>query len=63
MKEKRIPVATQGKYKPSIVCKLLSEKSGTQISIAFHTKAWKYYDNGQWKKETNEDAGIKGEAK
>lgn len=43
IKEKRIPVANQGKLKPQMVCDVLSEKMGFKFSVALHTKAWKYY--------------------
>ena len=43
IKEKRIPVANQGKFKPRMVCDVLSEKMGTKISTNLHAKAWKYY--------------------
>lgn len=43
IKEKRIPVANQGKYKPQMICNALSEKLGIKISISLHTKAWKHY--------------------
>ena len=43
IKEKRIPVANQGKLKPQMVCDALSQKMGTKISVTLHTKAWKYY--------------------
>ena len=43
IKEKRIPVANQGKLKPQMVCDALSPKMGTKISVTLHTKAWKYY--------------------
>lgn len=43
IKEKRIPVANQGKFKPRMVCDVLSEKMGTKISTTLHAKAWKYY--------------------
>lgn len=44
IKEKRVPVANQGKFKPKMVCEILSERLGKKISIALHTAAWKYYD-------------------
>lgn len=43
IKEKKVPVANQGKYKPKTVCNILSERLSKKISIALHTAAWKYY--------------------
>ncbi|NLU23452.1 MAG: DUF3644 domain-containing protein [Clostridiales bacterium] len=43
IKEKRVPVANQGKYKPQMVCDALTDKLGTKVSITLHTMAWKYY--------------------
>lgn len=43
IKEKRIPVANQGKLKPQMVCDILSQKMDKKISVSLHTKAWKYY--------------------
>jgi hypothetical protein len=44
IKEKRVPVANQGKFKPKMVCDILSERLGQKISVSLHTAAWKYYD-------------------
>ena len=43
IKEKHISVANQGRYKPQMVCNILSKKLGWKVSIDLHTKAWKYY--------------------
>lgn len=43
IKEKRIPVANQGKFKPRMVCDVLSERMGTKISTTLHARAWKCY--------------------
>lgn len=43
IKEKCIPVANQGKFKPRMVCDVLSERMGTKISTTLHARAWKYY--------------------
>ena len=43
IKEKRIPVANQGRYKPQMVCDALSEKLGKKINVTLHTRAWNYY--------------------
>lgn len=43
IKEKRVPVANQGKFRPQMVCDTLSKKLGVKISVVLHTKAWKYY--------------------
>ncbi|MEL7655563.1 MAG: DUF3644 domain-containing protein [Bacillota bacterium] len=44
IKEKRVPVANQGKFKPKMVCDILSERLGKNVSVSLHTAAWKYYD-------------------
>lgn len=44
IREKRIPVANQGKYKPKMVCDNLSVRLGRHISISLHTSAWKAYN-------------------
>lgn len=43
IKEKRVPVANQGKYKPSTVAELVSKKIGREFKTHHHTHAWKYY--------------------
>lgn len=43
IREKTIQVANQGKLKPKMVCKLISERIGRKFSINSHAKAWKYY--------------------
>ena len=35
IKEKRIPVANQGRYKPQMVCDALSEKLGKKITLLY----------------------------
>lgn len=42
-KEKRVPVANQGKLKPTAVAKKVEEKLGRKFSIYNHTQAWRYY--------------------
>jgi hypothetical protein len=42
IKEKRVQVANQGRYLPSVVVKQL-ENRGIFINIQTHTKAWKFY--------------------
>ncbi len=44
IKEKRVPVANQGKHKPQMVCDELSKQLGTNISVSLHTQAWKFYN-------------------
>ena len=44
IKEKRIPVANQGKFKPKMVCAILSEQLDKKISVSLHTAAWKHYN-------------------
>jgi len=44
IREKRVPVANQGKYKPKMVCDALSKRLGNSISVSLHTAAWKFYD-------------------
>ena len=44
IREKRVPVANQGKYKPQMVCDVLSERMGKKISVSLHTSAWKIYN-------------------
>ena len=43
IREKGIPVANQGKYKPKVVSQIVSEKLGRPFSVPHHTNAWKYY--------------------
>jgi len=43
IKEKRIPVANQGKFRPSDVCAILNERLGKKITMDMHTRAWKCY--------------------
>ena len=44
IREKRIPVANQGKYKPQMVCDALAKRLGKAVSISLHTSAWKFYN-------------------
>ena len=44
IREQRVPVANQGKYKPQMVCDVLSDRMGKKISVSLHTFAWKTYD-------------------
>lgn len=44
IREKRVPVANQGKYKPKMVCDTLSARLGKPVSISLHTLAWKAYN-------------------
>lgn len=43
IREKRVPVANQGKFKPSDVAKLVSEKINRPFNVHNHTQAWKFY--------------------
>lgn len=43
IREKRVPVANQGKLKPKMVCDELSRRLGITVNITLHTLAWKYY--------------------
>lgn len=43
IREKRIPVANQGKFKPGSVSKIVSERIGRTFGVHNHTQAWKYY--------------------
>lgn len=43
IREKRVPVANQGKLKPKMVCDELSKRLGTTVNLTLHTSAWKYY--------------------
>jgi hypothetical protein len=44
IKEKTVQVANQGKYKPSKVCEIVTNKSKKEFKIHQHTNAWKYFD-------------------
>lgn len=44
VKEKKIQVANQGKYKPGDVKKLVEPKIGKKFTIYNHTQAWKMYN-------------------
>jgi Protein of unknown function (DUF3644). len=44
IKEKRVPVANQGKYKPRMVCDSLSERLGSKVNLSLHTSAWKIFN-------------------
>lgn len=43
IKEKHIPVANQGRYKPTKVSNLVAQEIGRKFGITEHTKAWNYY--------------------
>lgn len=43
IKEKRVQVANQGRYKPSDVSEQIKQRLGKPFNISFHTNAWKYY--------------------
>lgn len=43
IREKRVPVANQGKLKPKMVCDKLSKRLGITVNLTLHTSAWKYY--------------------
>lgn len=44
VKERKIPVANAGKYKPSTVAAKVAERLGMPFSIYNHTQAWRYYE-------------------
>ena len=58
IKEKRVPVANPGKFKPSTVAKIVSEKIGRHFSTHNHTQAWRYYEVRQ-SGETPEGCNVK----
>ena len=43
IRDRQIPVAHPGKYKPSGVAKLVAERIGRPFPVHQHTRAWKYY--------------------
>ena len=43
IRERQVPVANAGKYKPGIVAEKVAERLGLEFSIHHHTCAWKYY--------------------
>ena len=42
-RDKKIPVANQGKLKPSDVAQKVEQKLGRKFSVYNHTQAWRYY--------------------
>ena len=44
IRERQVPVANAGMYKPSQVAKLVEAKIGRSFSVYNHTKAWKMYE-------------------
>jgi len=58
IKEKKVQVANQGKFKPSTVTKIVSEKIKKKFTIYNHTQAWKLYDA---RKQGNSPDGCKYE--
>ncbi len=43
IKEKRVQVANQGRFKPSQVCQQVTQRLGKPFKVGLHTKAWKFY--------------------
>jgi hypothetical protein len=43
IRERQVPVVNAGLYKPSQVARLVSEKTGREFSIHYHTQAWRMY--------------------
>lgn len=43
IKEKKVQVANQGKFKPLTITQIVSEKIQRKFNIHNHTQAWKYY--------------------
>lgn len=43
IKERQVPVANAGKYKPSQVALMVETQIGRPFSVYYHTKAWKMY--------------------
>jgi len=43
IKERHVPVVNPGKYKPSDVVRLVTEKLGVRFTMHNHTQAWNYY--------------------
>ncbi len=43
IKEKRVQVANQGRFKPTYVTEQVKQRLRKPFTITFHTKAWKYY--------------------
>lgn len=44
IKEKRVQVANQGRFKPKDVCSVVSKQIDKKFSISNHTQAWKFYE-------------------
>ena len=51
-------MANPGKFKPSTVAKIVSEKIGRHFSTHNHTQAWRYYEVRQ-SGETPEGCNVK----
>lgn len=43
-RDRKIPVANQGKLKPSDVAKKVEQKLGRKFAVYNHTQAWRYYE-------------------
>lgn len=43
IKEKKVQVADQGKYRPSDVIQEIERRTGISLRVYDHTQAWKYY--------------------
>ncbi len=43
IRDRQVPVANAGKYKPSSVAEKVAEKLGREFSVNHHTRAWKHY--------------------
>lgn len=44
IRDRQVPVANAGKYRPSGVADKVAEKLGKEFSVNHHTYAWKYYE-------------------
>lgn len=43
IRERQVPVANQGMYKPAQVARIITEKTGREFKVHHHTLAWKMY--------------------
>jgi hypothetical protein len=43
IREKQVPVVNPGRFKPSEVAKIVSQKIGRLFTVPIHTSSWKYY--------------------
>lgn len=43
IKEKNVPVANHGKYKPKTICEIVSKEINKKFNINTHTNAWRFY--------------------